>query len=85
MNRKVKSLMVLKGIKNVDIARKLGLSPVTVSIVLTGRRKSRRIQKAIAEALGVNYEKLWHKKHGSNSSSGLNGSSRINSVISNVG
>ena len=54
MNRKVKSLMVLKGIKSIDIARKLGVSHITVSIILTGKGKSRRIQKAIADALEKN-------------------------------
>lgn len=59
MNRKVKSLMVLKGIKMVDIARQIGVSRVTVSIVITGKGKSRRIQQAIAVALGEKYERLW--------------------------
>lgn len=59
MNRKVKALMVLNGIKGVDIARKLKVSPVTVYIVISGRGKSRRIQRAIAEALGTTVEELW--------------------------
>lgn len=59
MNRKVKALMVLNGIKGVDIAKKLKVSPVTVYIVISGKGKSRRIQKAIAEALGMSFEELW--------------------------
>lgn len=59
MNRKVKSLMVLKGITGVDIARKLNLSPVTVYIVVSGRGKSRRIQQTIANALGMSFTELW--------------------------
>lgn len=80
MNRKVKSLMVLKGIKSIDIARQLGVSRVTVSIVLTGKGKSQRIQKAIADALCMQYEKLW-----SNSSNGSSNSNRSNKIFSNVG
>lgn len=59
MNRKVRALMVLNGIKGVDIARKLKISPTTVYVVLTGKGKSRRIQKAIAEALGMPFGELW--------------------------
>lgn len=55
--------MALKGIKGVDIARQLGVSRVTVSVVITGKGKSRRIQKAIADALGVKYESLWSNLH----------------------
>jgi DNA-binding Xre family transcriptional regulator len=63
MNRKVKSLMVLKGIKGTDIARQLGLSRVTVSVVITGKGKSRRIQQAIADTLGVSFDDLWSEKN----------------------
>lgn len=66
MNRKIKSLMALKGIKGVDIAARLGVSRVTVSIVITGKGKSKRIQQAIADILGVSYGKLWNGKRGRN-------------------
>jgi lambda repressor-like predicted transcriptional regulator len=59
MNRKVKSLMVLKGITGVDIARKLGISPNTVYVVMGGYGKSRPIHQAIADALGMKVEQLW--------------------------
>lgn len=59
MNKKVKSLLVLKGIKMVDVAKQIGVSRVTVSIVITGKGKSRRIQQAIADMLGKSYEELW--------------------------
>ena len=59
MNRKVKSLMVLKGITSVSIARKTGVTTTWMSLVLNGHKKSRRIQKAIADALGKKYTELW--------------------------
>ena len=59
MSRKIKSLMALYGIKGTDIAKKLGLSRVTISIVITGKGKSRRVQKAIALALDMPVEELW--------------------------
>lgn len=59
MNHKVKAMMALRGIKGVDIARTLHLSPVTVSIIVTGRGKSRRVQQAIAAALKMSVAELW--------------------------
>lgn len=60
MNRKAKSLMVLKGITSVSLARKLGITPTWMSLIVNGRKESRRVQKAIADALGVDYAVLWH-------------------------
>lgn len=60
MSRKIKALMVLKGVKAVDIARQLHLSPVTVNVVLNGYGKSRKVQKAIADALQVEFDELWN-------------------------
>jgi len=51
--------MVLNGIKGVDIAKTLHISPTTVYVVLSGKGKSRRIQKAVADALGMSIEDLW--------------------------
>lgn len=59
MNRKIKSLMVLKGITQTNIAAQLGVSRSTVACVVNGHGKSRRIQQAIADALGEKYERLW--------------------------
>lgn len=59
MNRKIKALMVLKGITQTDIAKHLGVSRCTVTCVVNGHGRSRRIQQAIADALGEKYEVLW--------------------------
>jgi DNA-binding XRE family transcriptional regulator len=56
---RVKSLMVLKGVKQVDICRKLHVTPQTVSLIVSGKKKSARIRAAIAKALGVKVEDLW--------------------------
>lgn len=50
--RERKAELVLKGIKQADIARRLGVAPTHVSDVVYGRRRSVRVEKAIAEALG---------------------------------
>lgn len=61
MNLEVKVQMLKRNINQTDIAKALGLDRSTVSGVVNGHRTSRKIQKAIAEAVGVSYEKLWGK------------------------
>lgn len=57
--REIKALMILKGITSVDIARKTGVSATWISLVLNGRKPSKRIRKAIAQAVGKPVEELW--------------------------
>lgn len=45
-----------------ELARAIGRSRTWVSLVLHGHRKSPATRKAIAEALGVPYERLWGKE-----------------------
>lgn len=59
MNAKVKAMMVLKGVKQRDICRALKVKPGTVSLIVSGRKKSDRIRRAIAQALGVSIQELW--------------------------
>lgn len=63
---RVKSLMVLKGVQQVDICRKLHVTPATVSLIVSGKKTSARVRLAIAKALGMRVEELWpndgHKK-----------------------
>jgi len=61
--RKIKSLMVLAGVCNRDICRKLGVSETWVSLVVNGKAPSVRIRQAIADACGQPYEKLWGKRN----------------------
>ncbi len=62
--REIKSLMVLRGIKNVDIAKRLGVSPTWVSLVLCGHETSGRVRIAIAEAIGKQVCDIWPKENG---------------------
>jgi predicted XRE-type DNA-binding protein len=59
MSRKIKSMMALEGIKQVDVAAALGIKRCTVSNVISGRFQSRVIKNKIAELLMVDYETLW--------------------------
>lgn len=61
MNRKVKSLLIENGIKQADIAKELGVTRGTVSAAITGYHQSRRVKQAVADALNIDYEKLWGK------------------------
>lgn len=55
----IKSALGLKGLTLSDIARGLDVTPSTVSIVSRGFRRSRRVESAIAEALGLTCSELW--------------------------
>lgn len=55
----VKALLIEKGINLVDIARALKVSSPTVSKVVSGKARSKRVQEAIAAALGLNIADLW--------------------------
>lgn len=59
MGKKIRARLLMKGITLAEIARGLGVSRTWVSLVVNGHKKSRRIQEAIADALGVSYESLW--------------------------
>ncbi len=48
--RKIKSELVLRGVKQIDIARKLGIKLPSVSAVISGRKKSRRVVATLIEA-----------------------------------
>ena len=57
--RQRKAALALKGVKQADIARLLGVAPTHVSDVIYGRRRSVRVERAIAEALGRQVEELF--------------------------
>ncbi len=62
INRKaslIKALLVLKGIKGAEIARRCGVDRTAIYKVVEGVSKSKRLRRAIAEALEVPYESLW--------------------------
>ena len=59
MNRKVKALLVERGIKQKDLADELGVLIGTVSGVINGHHSSKRIKQYIAKRLGIAYERIW--------------------------
>jgi len=61
MNRKVKALLIERGIKQKEIAEELGVKRATVSGVINGFHSSERIKRHIAMRLNKPYERLWGK------------------------
>lgn len=60
---RIKSALSLKRISLSDIARSLAVTPSTVSIVSRGFRRSRRVEQAIAQALGQTPEEVWPDRY----------------------
>lgn len=60
---RIKSALALRGATLSSIARELGVSPGTVSIVSRGFRRSRRIERAIADALTTTPAVLWPDRY----------------------
>lgn len=57
--RKIRAMLVERGITCAAIARQLGLTRATVTDVVTGGRQSRRVKLAVAEALRMKPSQLW--------------------------
>lgn len=65
MNRKIKALLVERGIKIGDLAERAGLAISTVSGALNGHWRSRPVQEAIARELQMplkKLERMWERK-----------------------
>jgi len=57
--KKIKVLLILKGLKVTELAREIGVHQTAISHTIHGRLKSRRIQEFLAQKLGVPYRELW--------------------------
>ena len=55
----IKAALILRGIKIVDIAKGIGVTQPTVTMTMYGIRKSERVRRAIAEAIGWSYKDVW--------------------------
>ena len=55
----IKKLLIMRDIKQADIARAAGLTKGTVSAVVNRKRKSTRVRWLVADALGMKFEILW--------------------------
>ncbi len=62
-HERIKCALRISGSSLAKLSRELGLSISSVSTVSQGYRRSRRIQKAIAEQLGKSPEELWPERY----------------------
>jgi lambda repressor-like predicted transcriptional regulator len=59
ISTKIKIELLKKGITGAAIARSLDITRSYVSHVIAGRFKSKKVRRAIADALGMRVEQLW--------------------------
>ncbi|MBT9554641.1 MAG: helix-turn-helix domain-containing protein [Myxococcales bacterium] len=63
--REIKAAMVLAGVSLTRIARELGVSKGFVSQVVSGHRRTLRVQKAISASIGRFVEEVFPTEAGS--------------------
>ncbi|WP_438853155.1 helix-turn-helix domain-containing protein [Brevundimonas nasdae] len=62
-HQRIKGALKLRGSSLSAVARSLDVTPTTVTIVSKGVRRSRRIEAAIANALGMTPDALWPERY----------------------
>jgi len=62
-HERIKGALRLRGTSFADVARHLDVKPTTVTVVSKGLRRSRRIERAIADALGLDLETVWPTRY----------------------
>ncbi len=55
----IRAQLIDYGCRPTELAKQLGVSDASVSLVISGKSKSARIADAIAEQLGTTKESLW--------------------------
>ena len=55
----VKRLRLEKGIKAIDLAREIGVSPSYITLIEQGRVPSKKIKKMISKLLDVPIKNIW--------------------------
>jgi lambda repressor-like predicted transcriptional regulator len=60
--QEIKGHLVMKNIKNRDIARRLGVTDGAIHQVIYGYKSNGRIRRAIADAVEIPVEQLWPQK-----------------------
>ncbi|MNR40844.1 hypothetical protein D3C85_1591720 [compost metagenome] len=62
-HHRLKARLAARNLTLSDIARSLDVAPSTVTIVSKGFRRSRRIETALAEAVGTTPDRLWPARY----------------------
>ena len=63
-HERIKFALRMSGSSLADVSRRLGVSQGAVSMVCVGRKRSKKIEAAIAAELGKTPEQLWPKRYG---------------------
>ena len=59
ISREIKAAMILRGIKQTDLAKQAGVNRATINTVITGRIKSTRLRQLIARAVEKDITYYW--------------------------
>ncbi|MDX2270357.1 MAG: helix-turn-helix domain-containing protein [Cyanobacteriota bacterium] len=59
----IKAQLRLKGSSLAGVSRELGVTKQTVNAVLAGKGRSKRIETAIAQKLGLSVEEVWPDRY----------------------
>ena len=62
-HQRLKAELRIRGTSLAQIARDLGVSGTSMSLVGLGKHRSRRIERAIAQALDTDPEQLWPDRY----------------------
>ena len=57
--QQIKIELIKKNTSGFEIARKMGVTRAAIYLTIYGKRKSPRLRKAIADAIGVEVSDLW--------------------------
>ena len=57
--RTIRREMFSRGITMRSVSRRVGVGRPTVTLVAQGKRVSRRVRRALARAIGMQYQELW--------------------------
>ncbi|OUN00482.1 MAG: hypothetical protein BAA04_08260 [Firmicutes bacterium ZCTH02-B6] len=60
--REIRAALILRGVKQRDVAQELGVSEAIVSQVISRKRTSERIERAIARAIGRPVHEVFPKE-----------------------
>jgi len=60
--REIRAALILRGVKQRDVAQELGVAEAIVSQVISRKRTSERIERAIARAIGRPVHEVFPKE-----------------------
>ncbi|WP_303713518.1 helix-turn-helix domain-containing protein [Brevundimonas naejangsanensis] len=59
----IRTALKKRGLSMTDIARRLDVTPTTVCMVSRGAGRSRRVEQAIADAIGFGPHEIWPERY----------------------